>query len=266
MTAPQSHRDNLLAASTQQLTAARRAVHDDPSAPRPWFQLCALLLARADPDVTALLPRLERFPDCAEGWQLIGETLLRLRQPEGAWIALSRALQANEPTSSALLSGATALQQLDRTDEASALLSDPRHRWPADAAIQHARGRLLHQLGAWKDAEAALRYAVDLDPGLAGAWFGLGLVQQDLRQSNAAAQAYRTALHTDPGLYAAALNLGIVLQDAGNMDAALEAYRTAFRLSPSCLNRIAQALVSAPTGRLWLRPSALRRFLARGGA
>ena len=52
-----------------------------------------------------------------------------------------------------------------------------------------------------------------------------------------------------------------VLQDLGDMDAAMLAYREAYQLSDATFGMIATALTSAPCGRLWLDPEALKRLL-----
>jgi cytochrome c-type biogenesis protein CcmH/NrfG len=57
------------------------------------------------------------------------------------------------------------------------------------------------------------------------------------------------------------VNLGIVLQEAGCMDEALRAYGRAYRLHESTFGRIAHALSTAPTGRLWLNLDDLRAVL-----
>ena len=133
--------------------------------------------------------------------------------------------------------------------------------WPRDAAILGERGRLLYRAGALAAARPVLQAAVSLDPQAADAWYRLGLVHQDSDEPEQAANAYRRALEARPQMYQAALNLGIALQDTGALDAAMEAYRTALSLEPRCYNRVAQALVSASTGRLWLSATALRRTL-----
>jgi len=103
---------------------------------------------------------------------------------------------------------------------------------------------------------------VQIDPGFANAWFALGLVRQDLHDHAGAVDAYRAALEARPDLHEAALNLGIALQELRAFETALDAYAIAYRLHPGSFGRIAQAVVAAPSGRLWLDLAGLRDALA----
>jgi tetratricopeptide (TPR) repeat protein len=95
----------------------------------------------------------------------------------------------------------------------------------------------------------------------ASVWFNLGLARQDLRDHAGAAAAYRRAIEINPEHAEAAVNLGVALQDSGDIDAAMQAYATAWRMRPASFGLIAQALTSAPHGRLWLDEESLRRAL-----
>lgn len=247
------------------VAAARHEHERNPQAPAPLFRLCVLLLERGDASVSALLPLLEQFPEFHNGWIALGETLLRLKHPQGARAAFARPLRHQPPSIGAVLGSARALLDLDQHEEAVALLESNRVAWPRDADVLGERGRLLYRAGALAAARPVLETATGIDPHNAQAWFRLGLVHQDSDQPEQAAKAYRRAVEIRPRMYQAALNLGIALQDTGALDAAMEAYRTALRLEPRCYNRVAQALVSASSGRLWLSASALRRTLLGDG-
>ncbi|RAZ87082.1 hypothetical protein DPM33_27015 [Mesorhizobium hawassense] len=126
-------------------------------------------------------------------------------------------------------------------------------------------GRLAWQRSAPAEAEGFLERAV-AGGGHPAQWFDLGLVRQDMRRFEAAAEAYRHVLAMSPDAAEAAVNLGVVLQETGDLDAAMAAYSQAYRLSPSTFGIIAMALTSAPSGGLWLDEDALRRLLARGAS
>jgi Flp pilus assembly protein TadD len=119
----------------------------------------------------------------------------------------------------------------------------------------------LRQTGELHSARTELERAVTLRPGDGRAWFALGLVCEDLHDTQGAIQAYRRSIEAQPDVPEAHVNLGLNLQSAGELDAAMESYRLAMRLRPDTFGRIAQALTSAKKGRLWLNSARLRRLL-----
>ena len=108
---------------------------------------------------------------------------------------------------------------------------------------------------------SSLNEPLTLRPSDGRAWFALGLVCEDLRDTPGAIQAYRRSIEAQPDIPEAHVNLGLNLQNAGDLDAAMDSYRRAMRLRPDTFGRIAQALTSAKKGRLWLNSARLRRLL-----
>ena len=113
-------------------------------------------------------------------------------------------------------------------------------------------GRVARAQGRLVDAAAALSDAVRLAPTHDKAWFELALVRQDLCDFNGAADALQQLLRIAPPRAEIEVNLGIVLQEAGRMDDAMRAYGRAYRLREDTFGRIAHALATPGTGRLWL--------------
>ena len=158
---------------------------------------------------------------------------------------------------------------LDQASLAQARLKPAaRAAWQAILDVVPTSQEAAARLGrlAWEDGDHSLAVAL-LERAVAReapapVWFDLGLVRQDLRDRDGAAQAYRKALDLKPDYAEAALNLGTVLQEAGDLDGAMEAYAKAYRLRPQTFGTIAMALTSAPHGRLWLDETALRSALA----
>ena len=194
------------------------------------FALCASLLRSGDPGAGAVLDGcLQRFPQEAAGWRLLGDTLAELGQPEAALVCVERARRA-APTAEACLRVGTALQALGR---------------PAPA-------------------RAAFAEAAALDPRSVRARFLEGVAAQDAGDLAGAAAAYGSALALDPALAEAALNLGTVRQEMGDVAGARAAYGAAVRLKPDSFGRAAQALATARSGELWLDLRALRRAFDAG--
>lgn len=125
----------------------------------------------------------------------------------------------------------------------------------------HSLGLALKAAGRQAEAAQALRQAAALAPAHGGIWFELALVLQDLRDFEGAADALRQVLRVSPPRAEVEVNLGIVLQEAGRMDEAMQAYGRAYRLNGDTFGRIAHALATAPTGRLWLDLEDLRAAL-----
>lgn len=247
-----------------EIDAARSAWEQSPGLPEPLFRLCCLLLANQDPSVNALLPRLEQFPCYAPGWQALGLTLLPL-QPAGALAAFTRAQaalkQAGASSLAARCGQAAALTATGRHAEAASIYANCEAVAPGDAELPHRRGAALRRAGDLHGARAAFARATVLRPEWAQAWHNLGIVCQDLNDHLAAVTAFRTALATRPDFHEAAFNLGVALQQCGQVDAALNAYAVVVRLRPELFGRVAQALISGSSGRLWLSPAALREEL-----
>ena len=209
------------------MTGSETRADVDKRAIAALFKQAAQHLAAGDPAAATLLPALERFPDYAPGWLLIGDVLRRAGRRDAAAVAFGRALQGQATS----------------------------------AVLAHRVGQGFVDLGDSATAVMAYRRALELDPDLAAAWYSLGLALEDLRDYAEAAEAYRAALRLQPDFHEAAFNLGIVLQEAGRMDAAMDAYAKALRTKPASFGRIAQALVSGRSGALWLRPADLRLAL-----
>ena len=111
-------------------------------------------------------------------------------------------------------------------------------------------------------ASAALERAAAIAPREGEAWFRVSLARHDRRDLAGAAAALERVLALQPDRVEALVNLGIVLQDAGRLDDALRAYGRAYRLRAHTFGRIAHALATPGTGRLWLDLDALRAELA----
>lgn len=232
----------------------------DPAAMR-LFELCCACLRERDARAAELLPQLEAHLDHAAGWQLLAVTLLDCHQVDAAQIAAQRSIAADPTNVGAHAALAVARMRLDRGAEAVAGLEQAERIVCDQAALPYQRGMLLRQLGDHAGACIALERATSIEPGLARAWFALGLTREDMGDYAAAAAAYRTALQCQPDLHQAALNLGIVLQELRDLDAALDAYAACYRMHPPSFGRIAQAMVAAPVGRLWLDLAQLRAVL-----
>lgn len=244
------------------IALAEQAVAAHPDEPAPWFLLCRLLLLARDERAAALLPRLERFPSFAPGWEEIGTTLLSQSKPAAAHVAFARAIAHAPDRARAHLGRAAAFEAERRHADAAAALARAEALMPDAWELAYRRGLMLRECGALAEACEALERATAHPEASATAWHALGITCQDLDDAPAAVSAYRRALALRADFHEAALNLGAALQDAGDFDAALDAYAIAYRLAPESFGRIAQATTSSRTGRLFVDPERLRGLLA----
>jgi len=115
-------------------------------------------------------------------------------------------------------------------------------------------------------ASQAFERAVVLAPDQDEAWFKVSLARQDLRDLDGAVAALERVLAARPDRVDAWVNLGIVQQEAGRIEDALRAYGRAYRLREQTFGRIAHALSTPATGRIWLKLDDLRAELRAASA
>lgn len=227
------------------------------------FEECAAKLKAGDPDANRLLTEISPHTDYMPGWQLLGKTLYRLGRHEAAIVALDTALAAGPIETTTILFKAEALIALDRLTEAETFLAPWQEATSRPGAIAHSRGRIAYAAGRVEEARTHLERATSVEPGVADAWFRAGLACHVLGDYAAGADRYKRAFELNPAMYEAVLNAGICQQAMRRIDAAMHDYATAYKLKPTCLGRIAHALTTDSTGRLWLGFDGLATELRR---
>ena len=240
---------------------SERASRLAPDRPEPAFLACVTLVeARNGKARSVLDDLLLRFPNFVDGWREIGEALRKAGQLKTAVLAFARAGESSaDPMDFARLGAA--LQAVERPREAIVAFRQALAAAPNLVEARMALAACLRQTGELQAARAELERALTLRADDGRAWFALGLVCEDLRDTQGAIEAYRRSIEAMPDIPEAHVNLGLNLQNLGDLDAALDSYRRAMRLRPDTFGRIAQALTSAKKGRLWLNPARLRRLL-----
>ncbi len=84
-----------------------------------------------------------------------------------------------------------------------------------------------------REAMAAYRRALELDPDLPDAWLNLGRLLHEHGELAEAERSYRRAVALQPDEPTAAYNLGVVLQDLGRRAEAAAAYERTLELDPT---------------------------------
>ena len=106
---------------------------------------------------------------------------------------------------------------------------------PADDSltpeIEQAEAAL--QKRGYATAEELLKKAVNANPALYRAWFDLGFLYNETKQSTAAVYAYRKSVAAKPDVFESNLNLGILLARQGAKDEATKYLKAATQLKPS---------------------------------
>jgi tetratricopeptide (TPR) repeat protein len=86
--------------------------------------------------------------------------------------------------------------------------------------------------GAWPEAEAAFRRAVEANPQSAVAHSKLGVALVHLRRLDEAEKAFARAVAVSPGYAPAWSNLGNIYRETGRTEEALQAYERAVAADP----------------------------------
>jgi tetratricopeptide (TPR) repeat protein len=92
--------------------------------------------------------------------------------------------------------------------------------------------RLDEQPGAERQAEAAYRRAVELDPMLGSAWTNLGNLLHRAGDAAGARRCYERSLEAEPEQPEARYNLANLLDESGEAEQALAEYERTLRQSP----------------------------------
>lgn len=148
--------------------------------------------------------------------------------------AFNTSLRHDPKNVDAYLGKAELARRQNRLDEAASLVKRALELAPQDPRVHLARGRHLIGKRQFKDAESALERATALFPGFADAHMELGDLRADLlKKPREAANAYRAAVQANPMLWRA--HYGLALQQAkiGASDEAHRAFTEARKLAPS---------------------------------
>lgn len=166
--------------------------------------------------------------------------MLKLHQQDwaGATEQLGRAIKINPSHIDTYFDRATALEHLDRFEEAITDYDQVLRHKPGfvEARLQraHARRNLQQTENAREDYEHVLQVA----PDNADAWFGLGNVQHDNEELDAAIASYRKALELRTDFVEALFNLGNTYKDTGALADAEQIYRKTLEIEPGFIEAL----------------------------
>ena len=131
-----------------------------------------------------------------------------------------------------------ALLRAGRPQEAEAMLREAIAIAPGVASLWNNLSIALHLQRRGPEAEACARRATQLDPNTAANWVNLGNALYGQRRWDAAADAYRAGLARDPSDAAAWSNLGAAEQRRNQLAAAQAAYEQSLQRDPGHVGAI----------------------------
>jgi len=177
-----------------------------------------------------------QFPERPEVWAAKGNVERVLLRHQDAESSLRRALTLSPEDPDALNNLGVVVRALGRVEEAIGYYREALARAPAQAqssALIHANlGNALTQLGRGTIAEAHLRRAVDLDPGMVDVRNNLAAYLTREERGDEAIPHFRNVLAAEPHNIDAWTNLGVALLDSGDAAEAEQCYRRAVALQP----------------------------------
>jgi tetratricopeptide (TPR) repeat protein len=142
-------------------------------------------------------------------------------------------------------------QRDGRLDEAAAACREILRAWPDHAAAWHLSGVLAYARGDAPGASAALRRAIELEPGVAPYHANLGIACAAQRLWAAALASYERALELDPDQAEVHWYRANVLRETGRIDEALQGMERAVALRPEFVEALhGRGVALAGAGRL----------------
>ncbi|MCA1324823.1 tetratricopeptide repeat protein [Herbaspirillum sp. alder98] len=175
---------------------------------------------------------LKKAPRHFEANYLYGMLKLHQQDWEGAQQQLALAINLNPAHVGTYLDHATALQHLDRHDEALKSLDHALALNPDFTEARLSQGDSLRQSGRARAALDAFERVLKGDNDNADAWFQRGNAQYDLKRLRDAAQSYERAVELRPDFVEALFNLANTQKDTAQLETALQTYDRAIKAAP----------------------------------
>jgi protein O-GlcNAc transferase len=217
--------------------ACRRVLERHPQDASTWHVLGAATLNIGKPqDADACCREAIRLdPRWAPPYFTLGMALERLGQPLQAIECYRQNLQlggGDTPADQALSCNTLGalFQSLNRLDEARNCYLRALELQPADPRTHNNLGVILNAGGDRAGALARYAEALRLDPNFAEAWVNLGNVLRLFGRLEDALEAYGRAAALKPDYATAYYNAGVVQRDVGHVPNALACYRRALEL------------------------------------
>ncbi len=176
---------------------------------------------------------LDRVPDHAEAWHLLGVIAQQDSDHEAAVARIGRAIEACPDCAVYYVNLGNSLQALGRLDDAIEIFRRAARCDGEMPEVFYNLGNALLESGRAEEALAAFERAVALRADYAEAHNNLGHVQLRRGARDRAIGHFEAALESDPDYVPALVNLCGAVLDAGEVDRALALGRRAVAADPS---------------------------------
>jgi tetratricopeptide (TPR) repeat protein len=177
-------------------------------------------------------------PNSGAAGESLGETLVREHKWSDAVPVLNKVVTLNPDSLEAANALATALEHCGQQEQAAEEFRRARELSARQVTVQRVEGAYNQGLVSWragnlKDAVAAFRSAISMDPDYADAHNNLGGVLWQMNDVAGALAEFQAAVRSNPALAEAHNNWGSALIHGGETDRALEQFRAAVALRPA---------------------------------
>jgi tetratricopeptide (TPR) repeat protein len=221
----------------------------------------ALLMQNRPSEAIDALQRAARRSNDPETETLLAAVLAAAGRNDEAFEQLHRTTARRPPFLPAFLELGGKLRDVGRFDEAIAVLESGLALAPDDLDLRMGLGYLHVKRNDRARARALFLQVLAAAPSRHDALVALAKVMVLDGEYAAAADLYRRALGMQPDDTAIRINLGKCLLEMGERDAGEATLRAATRGRAQLAGQAITALVAAPHGRFFLRPSAVAKFL-----
>ena len=208
-------------------SSTRQLLEDEPGNLRSAI-LFAEIIELSSGELEAAEQRLrsvvEREPDLADGWRVLGRVLEAGARWQEALDVYRQGLEQN-PRDGRLHARMGTL--LARSGQATARqhLDEALRRLPSPpASVHHSLARLAIREGQWVEVERQARRALEIDPELSGSWNQLAVSLEEQGKIDEALGSYQRALEADPENWQAAFNQGLLLRRSERFQAAARSF------------------------------------------
>jgi len=172
-------------------------------------------------------------PASAEEFHLLGLKALNAEKYDSALEYLNKTLEIDPENGVAWNNHGNALSALNNNELAvESYLKAIAYQLSPPYLVYYNLASAYYKLGQWRLAMTQFEIALRCAPERYEAYFGRGLVLDEMSEPSLAIQSYADALERNPSFAQAYNNMGIAFQNLGVESAALECFNSALALEP----------------------------------